>query len=68
MALLHAWRIGERGSRDILIGVGVSIAAAAVQASGFELHRHFNHNDLYHVMQIAAMAAFYRGARKLSDW
>ena len=40
-----------------------ALAAAAAQASGFDLHRHFNHNDLYHVVQIAAMVIFYRGAR-----
>jgi hypothetical protein len=31
------------------------------------LHRHFNHNDLYHVIQVAAMLLFYRGARRLTD-
>jgi len=51
----------------ILAGVVVSVAAALVQASGFALHRHFNHNDLYHVIQIAAMALLYRGARILTD-
>jgi len=28
----------------------------------FALHRHFNHNDLYHVIQIAAMILLYAGA------
>ncbi|HYR34094.1 MAG TPA: hypothetical protein VEQ87_07390 [Burkholderiales bacterium] len=67
VAALHLWRWREPGSRWILAGVGVSIAAAAVQASGFALHRHFNHNDLYHLIQIAAMLAYYRGARILAD-
>jgi hypothetical protein len=35
----------------------------ASQASGFALHQRFNHNDLYHVLQIAAMFLFYRGVR-----
>jgi hypothetical protein len=54
VALLHrrSW---------ILAGVVVSVIAGAVQASGFDLHPHFNHNDLYHVIQIAAMFLFYRG-------
>ena len=67
VAALHVWRWGEAGSRWILAGVGVSIAAAAVQASGLDLHRHFNHNDLYHLIQIAAMAAYYRGVRQMRD-
>jgi hypothetical protein len=51
----------------IVAGVAVSVAAALVQASGFRLHPHFNHNDLYHVIQLAAMALLYRGARRLTD-
>jgi hypothetical protein len=63
VAALHLWK----WNGFLLAGVAVSIAAAAVQASGFALHRHFNHNDLYHVIQIVAMALLYRGARALSD-
>jgi hypothetical protein len=48
----------------ILAGVAVSLVAAGVQASGFDLHRHLNHNDLYHLFQIAAMILFYRGVTK----
>jgi hypothetical protein len=48
----------------ILAGVVVSLVAAGVQASGFDLHRHLNHNDLYHLFQIAAMILFYRGVTK----
>lgn len=67
---MHGWRwVGtrDRASLWILGGVGVSALAAAVQASGLVLHRHFNHNDLYHVVQVAAMALFYLGARQLRD-
>jgi hypothetical protein len=45
----------------MLAGVALSVAAALAQALGVALHRHFNHNDLYHVIQIAAMLLFYRG-------
>jgi hypothetical protein len=41
--------------------------AAGVQASGYTLQRNFNHNDLYHVIQTAAMLLFYIGARRLRD-
>src|SRR5687767_14183832 len=56
--LAHLWRFNGW----ILAGVAVSVAAGAVQAGGLAPHPHFNHNDLYHVIQIAAMALFYRGA------
>jgi len=63
VAALHLWK----WNGAILAGVGVSLVAAAAQASGFAPHPHFNHNDLYHVIQIGAMALFYRGARELRD-
>jgi hypothetical protein len=63
VAALHLWR----WNAALLAGVAVSVAAGLVQASRFALHEHFNHNDLYHVIQIAAMALFYRGALRLND-
>lgn len=63
VAALHLWKWNGL----LLGGVAVSVAAALVQASGFAPHPHFNHNDLYHVIQIAAMALLYRGARRLND-
>jgi hypothetical protein len=55
-------------SRWMVAGVAVSVLAAAVQASGLDVHRYFNHNDLYHVIQIVAMILLYRGARTLQDF
>lgn len=68
VAALHAWSALKRRDRAsflMLGGVGVSLLAAAVQASGFAPHRYFNHNDLYHLVQIGAMLLFYAGARRL---
>jgi uncharacterized protein DUF6962 len=68
VAALHGWsaiRMRDRASAWILCGVAVSALAAAVQASGFAPHRLFNHNDLYHAIQIGAMLLFYRGAKRL---
>lgn len=48
-------------------GVAVSFAAAAVQQSGFSLHRHFNHNDIFHVIQMAGFYLLYRGGARLRD-
>ena len=60
VALLHLWRLNGW----MLAGVAVSFLAGAVQASGLALHEHFNHNDLYHVIQTGAMLLFYAGLKK----
>lgn len=48
-------------------GVLVSFLAAAVQINEISFHQHFNHNDLYHVIQMGGMYLFYRGALILKD-
>jgi len=70
IGLLHGWStICRRDPASIWMigGVGVSALAAGVQSTGYAPHPHFNHNDLYHVIQIAAMVLFYMGARQLRD-
>ena len=57
----------DAGTRAMLTAVALSLAGAGVQASGLSLHRYFNHNDLFHVVQLTATVAFHRGARGLRD-
>lgn len=47
----------------ISAGILVSFLAAGIQASGFALHPHFNHNDLFHAVQMGGLYLLYRGAR-----
>ena len=68
---LHAPSVVRRGaaaSRYVLGGVTVSLVAAFVQMRKVRLHQHFNHNDLYHLIQIGACYLFYRGGRLLIDY
>ena len=59
---------GVAGHRAyIASGILVSIAAAAVQQSGFRLHEHFNHNDLMHVIQMGGVWLLYTGGARLRD-
>jgi drug/metabolite transporter (DMT)-like permease len=51
----------------IASGILVSVAAAAVQQSGFRLHEHFNHNDLMHVIQMGGVWLLYEGGARLRD-
>ncbi len=44
-------------------GVLLGLAAGTIQTQKISLHQHFNHNDLFHVMQMAAFYLFYRGGK-----
>lgn len=61
-------RYQAKSTKWILSGVTVSFLSAAIQRSGFDLHVHFNHNDLYHVVQIVGLYLFYRGASVMQDF
>jgi hypothetical protein len=63
----RAWLRREKSGRWAVAGVLVSFAAAGVQQSGFTLHRHFNHNDLYHVIQMLGIYLLYRGGSLLAE-
>jgi hypothetical protein len=72
VVLLVQQVVGHFRSRDvaaswIVAGIAVAVIGSAVQQSGFALHRHFNHNDLYHVIQIVGAWLFYRGGLLLTD-
>jgi hypothetical protein len=58
-----AYRRMPRAAGLVLSSIAVAAVGAAVQASRFTLHRNFNHNDLYHVIQIVSLVLLYRGAR-----
>src|SRR5262249_45744454 len=66
VATLHLLALGNPASRWMLGGVAVSLVAAGVQVGHIALHPQFNHNDLYHVVQIVAMLMFYAGASRFS--
>ncbi len=57
----------DPGARWIFAGILLSLVAAGAQLSRFTLHARFNHNDIYHVIQIGAIYLLYRGARTLRD-
>ncbi len=52
----------------VIGSIVVSVIGALVQQSGFALHRHFNHNDLYHVIQLAALWLLYRGGMQMNGF
>ena len=69
IAVLQTWDWIARQARSapwLISGVAVTLLGAVVQQSGFSIHRHFNHNDLYHVIQIAGLWLLYRGSVRLN--
>ena len=59
----RAWLRGQDATaRWVVLGVLVSFLAAGIQAAGIAPHPHFNHNDLYHVVQMAGMWLLFKGA------
>jgi len=69
--LVAAWFLAPTGLTPaawwLAAGVGVSIVAGAIQAFGLAPHPRFNHNDLFHVVQMAALYCLYRGGLLLRD-
>jgi hypothetical protein len=61
------WRYRAASAPWILGGIAISFLAAGIQQSGLSVHRHFNHNDLYHVVQMVGLYLLYRGGRRLRD-
>ena len=66
VAALHLLALRNSASRWILGGVAVSLVAAGIQAGRLAPHEHFNHNDLYHVVQVVAMLLYYAGVSRFS--
>ena len=70
LLLMHGWSAAVRRDQAsfwVLAAIAVSALAALVQYCRVALHEHFNHNDLYHVIQIAGVVLFYRGGKLLRD-
>lgn len=68
LMVYSAWSGSTPGAGRIAIGILISFAAAGIQVSGWDLHKNFNHNDLYHVVQLVGMYMIYRGALILPDY
>jgi len=62
-----AWVQRTPSAPWVLAGLLVSMVGALFQQGRVSIHPHFDHNDLYHVIQIAAMYFLYRGGLLLRD-
>jgi hypothetical protein len=60
------WHSGASSLPWIAAGIALSGVAGTIQARGIAPHPRFNHNDLFHVVQIAALWVLYRGGLLLN--
>ena len=58
---------GAPSATWILAGIGVAIAGSVVQGRRMSPHPRFNHNDVFHLVQMVAIWLFYRGGLLLGD-
>jgi hypothetical protein len=68
MTILATYLWAGRHARSapwILSGIGVGFIAAWVQSARCSVHLHFNHNDLFHLIQAAAFYLFFRAGLHL---
>jgi hypothetical protein len=65
LIVILAYAAGAQSAGFILTAVLLSFAGAGIQSSNVQLHKNFNHNDIYHVIQMVAMYFFYRAGKLL---
>ena len=58
---------GGQPRKWVLAGIGIALVAAMIQVGRLAPHPSFNHNDLYHMIQLFSFYLLYRGARLSTD-
>ena len=64
---VHAAQVRRESGKWIAAALVVTLIGLGIQLTGFRAHRDFNHNDIFHVIQLAAMCLFFKGVRHLQD-
>ena len=69
--VLAAWLVAPSGMTAarwwITAGVAVAVVAGVIQWAHLAPHARFNHNDLFHLVQMASLYLLYRGGLLLRD-
>ena len=61
------WK-GDHGAMWVLLGFMVTIGGASFTITKLGFHKHFNHNDIFHVIQISGMYFIYRGIMMITNY
>jgi hypothetical protein len=69
--VLAAWALGPSGLTPaawwVTSGVAVAVVAGIIQWAHLAPHARFNHNDLFHLVQMISLYLLYRGGLLLHD-
>ncbi len=60
---MNMWEFIKKKSKPakiMITGILLSVIGTGIQMSGFGFHKHFNHNDIYHVIQMAAIYLMFK--------
>ena len=63
IVVLHAWhslRTGDKAHVGVIVAMLIAVAGAVLQQWKLSLHAHFDHNDLYHMVQIISLIVLSR--------
>jgi hypothetical protein len=60
-------RYSMRAAPWFVGAIAVSVAGGVIQAKRVGFHRHFNHNDVFHVVQMIALYLFFKAGMLLVD-
>ena len=61
------WIVASIRNKTLFIGVILTVVAAAIQQLRVGISASFNHNDLYHVVQMLALFFVYSGVRNIKN-
>ncbi len=67
ISAIHTAVVRRVNAKWLVAGALLTGCGYLVQLTGFRSHLPFNHNDIYHVIQIAALYLLFMGARSLQD-
>ncbi|MHA2249437.1 MAG: DUF6962 family protein [Candidatus Kariarchaeaceae archaeon] len=57
----------DPSSSWLIAGIILAFIGAGIQASKFALHKHMNHNDIFHIIQMVSTILLYKGALLVQD-
>lgn len=60
MNTVEFFKTKSPAAKKMIIGVFLSFAGTLIQMSGFGFHQHFNHNDIYHVVQMFSITFIFK--------